>query len=129
MEDSAVALSLGLAFYFKVPQRIYGGLCVLYGYLTYRSTEMVHGAYRVEYEVGNHSYVLFQKPKRGPTGITEVRDQDGAIITDEFIRYYGPQRDFHGFKLMPKHMNLQQLLITLDDERSLTFAENDVITI
>jgi hypothetical protein len=66
---------------------------------------------RINYSFSGNDYIyVSNKIKRSPIDFMVYTPQ-GHVFTSEFLKYYGPNHDFHGSTLTPNDMNVTGLVI------------------
>jgi hypothetical protein len=81
----------------------------------------------IEYKAGKRKYGLLFPIRLRPLDwkVVVAEDKDGAtsVVTDEFLYFAGPYKDFCGIPLKPKHINTEYVKI------GFMYAENDILEV
>lgn len=84
--------------------------------------------YEIRYVIEGRMYRMLVAPKRGPTRILQVIDEDDNDITDEVLPYLGPQElGTHGCFLTPRHLGKQTLVFNTHNGDEIIVREHDVL--
>lgn len=80
----------------------------------------------IEYKVGKRSYGLMYPIRKSldwksVVGMTKAGET--VVVTDEFLYFAGPFRDFHGIPIKPEHINGEYTKIAF------VYAENDLVEV
>jgi hypothetical protein len=68
-------------------------------------------------------------PKKGPSPIIQVLNQDDIDITDYVMPYYGPNYDWHSINFIPQFFRCKEMVFEMDDGTEKIFGELDYINL
>lgn len=74
-------------------------------------------------------YKILLKPKRGPSSVLLVTDEDKQDITDDILPYMGVSQDWHKTEFTPDFWNKQTLTFELSSGEHVTFQKDDAIVV
>ena len=98
-------------------------------YLNNSVKKIDKNTYLVEYIVGGKVYKMLVLPKKGPSPIIQIRNEDDKDITDDILPYCGPNYDWHHVGIIPQFFNCEKMTFELDDGTQKIFNELDYINI
>ena len=81
----------------------------------------------VEYKAGKRKYGLMfpirQRPLEWKIVVAQGKDGNTSVVTDEFLYFAGPYKDFCYIPLKPKHINTEYAKV------GFMFAEDDMLEV
>ena len=89
--------------------------------------------YTVSFYLNGETYKIpvvvprFSFNKKQPPLMVLNKDEDD--ITQNILKYMGPNYDFYGMTLKPKHLNENSLNFMIEDGSEMTFLENDLMVL
>jgi hypothetical protein len=79
--------------------------------------------YEVTYVIDGKMYKMIVKPKRGPTPVLQVSNEEQLDVTNTIIPYMGPEYNWHRVKLSPQFFGYKSLTFELMDGSEQTYEE------
>jgi hypothetical protein len=79
--------------------------------------------YEISYVIEGRLYRMIVRPRRGPSPILQIINENDEDLTDRVLPYMGPQYDWHGNSFQPKFFNCKKLTFELADGTEHTYAE------
>lgn len=70
--------------------------------------------YQISYVINGNLYKMISIPKKGPTSIIEIRDENDIDITEHILPYYGPCNDWHCISFIPQFFKCKKMIFELD---------------
>jgi hypothetical protein len=83
----------------------------------------------ITYTINGKVHALLVNVHRGPPKVIMVCDEDDEDVTDEIVKYMGPNEDWHNRKYSPDFWNKNSLTFELMNGETVTFQRNDPITL
>lgn len=80
--------------------------------------------YELTYVINGKMYKMIIIPKRGPSPVLQISDDEQNDVTSQVLPYMGPQYDWHGKKLSPMFFHHKSLTFELDDGSEHTYEED-----
>ena len=81
----------------------------------------------LSYSLKGHLYKIILIPKKGPSSIFLITDENNKDVTCEITPFLGPQEDWHGHFFTPKYWNMKKLNFEMKNFQSLVFSEDEII--
>ena len=81
--------------------------------------------YHVEYVIEGRRYVMVVRPKKGPSPVLQVSNEQDEDVTEEILSFLGPEYNWHGKKLDPKFFGYETLTFEFADGSERTFTEEE----
>jgi hypothetical protein len=85
--------------------------------------------YEITYIINGNLYKMIIVPKRGPSPILQISDENMNDVTDEIMAYLGPEFDWHGKKFSLEFFKKESLTFEFSDGTSKTFSLDNVLHI
>lgn len=85
--------------------------------------------YEVTYVLNGKRFKMIVKPKRGPSDVLLICDENQEDVSDVVGPYLGPEDNFHGHKYNPNFFNRKSLTFEMFDGREITFTEKEIINL
>lgn len=86
--------------------------------------------YEVSYVIRGKLYKMIVTPKKGPTHIAFIFDQDDNDVSETIFPYLGPRYDFHHSHLItPKYLGFEKLKFIHFDGFEKEFSEDDILAL
>lgn len=80
--------------------------------------------YEITYVINGKMYKMITIPKRGPSPVLQISDDEQNDVTSHILSYMGPQYDWHGNRLTPQFFGHKSLTFELGDGTEHTYTEN-----
>lgn len=80
--------------------------------------------YEVSYVIEGKLYKMRVVPKRGPSPIIQISDEDFNDITYDVLPYMGPNYDWHRNTFKPEFFGRKSLTFSLSDGSEFTYEED-----
>jgi hypothetical protein len=103
------------------------GIALWISFLQYINTsvkKLDRNIYEMRYVVNGRLYKMVVIPKRGPTPVLQISNDEDIDVTSQILPYMGPQYDWHNNKLTPKFFNYKTLTFQLSDGTEYTVKED-----
>ena len=81
--------------------------------------------FEVSYIINGKIYKIWVQPKKGPSLVLQVSDENQEDITDEIIPYLGPCNNWHGRLFSSKDFKKKSLTFELSNGEERTFEDGD----
>jgi hypothetical protein len=94
-------------------------------YMNNSTVKLDRKTYQVSYVINGKLYVMVVVPKRGPTPVLQISDDDQNDVTEQVLPYMGPQYDWHGTRLTPQFFGHKTLTFELSDGTEHTYEGDD----
>jgi hypothetical protein len=88
-----------------------------------------HKTVIVSYVLNGKLYHMVVRPRRGPTSVLLVTDQDSNDVSDTIIPFMGPNQDWHGREFTPSFWQKKSLTFELANGNQKIFAEHEKIEV
>lgn len=83
----------------------------------------------IPYSYRNNDYIHLLKVQRGKQPIHSIVNEEGKDVISEIFPYLGPNYDCDGVSLCPQDFGHKKIVITMVNEQSFSFEENDTLKI
>lgn len=101
-------------------------------FLHWANNTIEHKDYRtviVSYVLNGKLYSMVTQPKRGPSDVLLITDEDHNDLSDQVLPFLGPEHDWHGKKFTPSFWDKKSLTFELAIGETKTFTIDEVIQI
>lgn len=98
-------------------------------YLNDSVKKLDKNTYELQYIINGKLYKMIIIPKKGPSPIIQIRDDNDTDVTEEILPYYGPNYNWHSISIIPQLFKCKSLTFELADGDTKTFSELDYIEI
>ena len=86
--------------------------------------------YVVSYVIRGKLYKMIVTPKKGPTHVAFIFDQDDNDVSDVVFPYLGPRYDFHHSHILtPKFLGFSKLKFIYIEVDEKIFSEEDILAL
>ena len=83
----------------------------------------------ISYVLYGKMYKIVVRPRKGPSGVLLVLDQNDNDVSDLVIPYIGPGQDWHRWEFTPSFWGYKSLTFELSSGETRTFSEQDTINL
>lgn len=81
------------------------------------------GLYEISYSISGKSYKLLVKPRRGPTPMITITDENEKDVTEDILQYLGPEYNWHNQVYTPGQLGYKSLSFEYPNGTSASFPE------
>jgi hypothetical protein len=85
----------------------------------------------LSYSLKGHLYKMILVPKKGPSSISIITDENNIDVTNEILPFLGPQEDWHNHIFTPKYWNKKSLRFQINKldnlDNCLIFTQDQII--
>lgn len=85
--------------------------------------------YEITYVVKGKTFKMIVKPKRGPSDVLLIYNEEDEDVGEVVMPYLGPEDNFHGHDYTPKFFRYKTLTFEMCNGNKLTFLENETINL
>jgi hypothetical protein len=83
----------------------------------------------VSYVLNGKLYRMVVRPRKGPTNVLLITDEDDEDVSDTVLPFMGPNQDWHYKEFSPSFWNKKSLTFEMSTGLQKTFSENQKIEI
>jgi len=97
---------------------------------TVKKVPGTHNQYEISYVIHGKLYKMIVNPKKGPTHVAFIFDENNYDVSDIVFPYMGPRYDFHHcHHITPKFLGFKELKFVNIDGEEKKYTDDDVLAI
>jgi hypothetical protein len=85
--------------------------------------------FEITYVINGKLYKMRVKPKRGPSPVLQISNEEQSDVTDQVLPYMGPSYDWHGNTFSPDCFGHQTLVFEFADGSEITFEQKSTVSL
>jgi hypothetical protein len=85
--------------------------------------------FELTYVINGKLYRMRVRPKRGPSPVMQISNEEQIDVTDQVLPYMGPSYDWHKNTFSPNCFGHQTLVFEFSDGSETTFEEKSTVSL